>query len=282
MAAEAGADGVHVGQEDLPVAVVRELVGEDLLIGLSTHSSSEIDRAGRADELGRPDYIGVGPVNATPTKAGRPAVGLELVRYAAAHASVPFFAIGGIDSCNIAEVLAAGASRVAVLRAIAQAADPERAARQLTHALNGDLPERWMAVADRDELARVALEPLGEGERPTPLWVAIVVAARLGPGSCSARRPSTTCDAMGARSLVARLAAVLLALAVEMYRRRYWAVLAFEGLLTFQILVTSLALVVASTVIAALLCLTSILLGGWLFWKLVRVMGRIQAGQRLR
>lgn len=135
VAVQAGADGVHVGQEDMGVAEVRELVGEDLLIGLSTHAPHEIDRAGREDGPGRPDYIGVGPVNATPTKPGRPAVGLELVRYAAAHATVPFFAIGGIDESNVGEVSIAGASRVAVLRAISDAEDPERAARQLTRAL---------------------------------------------------------------------------------------------------------------------------------------------------
>ncbi len=78
------------------------------------------------------------------------------------------------------------------------------------------------------------------------------------------------------------LTAVLLALALGMYRRRYWAVLGFEALLAFQILVTSLALVVASTIPAAAACLLSIGLGGWLFWKLVRVMGRIQAGERRR
>jgi hypothetical protein len=76
------------------------------------------------------------------------------------------------------------------------------------------------------------------------------------------------------------LAGVLALLAQGMYRRRYWAVLGFEALLAFQILVTSLALVVASTITAAVLCLLGIALGGWLFWKLVRVMGRIQAGER--
>ncbi len=133
IARESGADGVHVGQEDMPVAEVRELVGRDMLIGLSTHAPAEIDTTDAA----LVDYIGVGPVHATPTKLGRPAVGLELVRYAAAHAPVPFFAIGGIDARNIGEVLAAGASRVCVLRAVADSADPGRAARGLRKALDG-------------------------------------------------------------------------------------------------------------------------------------------------
>ncbi|HTZ64966.1 MAG TPA: thiamine phosphate synthase [Solirubrobacteraceae bacterium] len=127
IALAAGADGVHVGQDDMPAAAVRGLVGPELLIGLSTHSPAQIDQVDAA----LVDYIGVGPIHATPTKPGRPAVGLELVRYAAANAPVPFFAIGGIDAGNLAGVLGAGASRVCVLRAISDAADPERTAREL-------------------------------------------------------------------------------------------------------------------------------------------------------
>jgi thiamine-phosphate pyrophosphorylase len=124
----AGADGVHVGQDDTPVAQTRVLVGPDRIIGLSTHSPAQIDAAAAQPEI---DYIGVGPVHATPTKPGRPAVGLDLVRYAAAHAATPFFAIGGIDADNVAAVRTAGATRVAVVRAITSAPDPEAAARAL-------------------------------------------------------------------------------------------------------------------------------------------------------
>jgi len=127
VALEAGADGVHVGQDDMPATEVRDLVGPDMLIGLSTHAPAEID-AVEADVV---DYIGVGPIHATPTKPGRAAVGLELIRYAAANSPVPFFAIGGIDAGNIVEVLDSGAQRVCVLRAIANAGDPEKAARTL-------------------------------------------------------------------------------------------------------------------------------------------------------
>jgi len=133
VALEAGAAGVHVGQDDMAVAEVRELVGPDMLVGLSTHTPGEIDDADPA----LVDYIGVGPVHETPTKAGRPAVGTGLVRYAAQHARVPFFAIGGIDASNLAEVTEAGAERVVVLRAIADAADPERAASELSGLLAG-------------------------------------------------------------------------------------------------------------------------------------------------
>lgn len=125
LVAAVSADGVHVGQDDVAVARARALVGEDRLVGLSTHSPLQIDRALDVD------YIGVGPVNATPTKPGRPAVGTELVRYAAEHSRIPFFAIGGIDVDNVAAVLAAGASRIAVVRALTLADDPEIAAGEL-------------------------------------------------------------------------------------------------------------------------------------------------------
>lgn len=127
----AGADGVHLGQEDEPVAAAREMVGPDRLIGLSTHSPAQIDAAADVD------YIGVGPVHATPTKPGRPAVGLELVRYAASHAPVPFFAIGGIGPDTVAPVCAAGARRIAVVRALTEAADPALVAAVLRGAVEG-------------------------------------------------------------------------------------------------------------------------------------------------
>jgi thiamine-phosphate pyrophosphorylase len=125
LVAAAGADGVHLGQDDTPVDDAREIVGPERLIGLSTHSPEQIQQAKGAD------YLGVGPVHQTPTKPGRPAVGHELVRYAAAHARVPFFAIGGIDTGNAKRVRAAGAERIAVVRALTEAPDPERAAREL-------------------------------------------------------------------------------------------------------------------------------------------------------
>lgn len=137
VAEKAGADGVHIGQDDMPVAQVREVVGPEMLVGLSTHSPEQID----AVDANLVDYIGVGPIHETPTKPGRPAVGLELIRYAAANATVPFFAIGGLDAGNLTEALDAGASRVCVLRAIAAAEDPERAARELRSALDARAPE---------------------------------------------------------------------------------------------------------------------------------------------
>jgi thiamine-phosphate pyrophosphorylase len=128
----ARADGCHVGQDDMEPAAAREHAGPDALVGQSTHFPDEIDAARDVD------YIGVGPVYATPTKPGRHPVGTELVRFAAWHAHVPFFAIGGIDLSNVHDVVAAGARRIAVVRAIAEADDPQAAATALRAAL-GDV-----------------------------------------------------------------------------------------------------------------------------------------------
>jgi thiamine-phosphate pyrophosphorylase len=131
LALACGADGVHLGQEDAPVEEARAEVGDDVVIGLSTHSEEQIAAA----EASGADYYAVGPVHETPTKPGRPAVGLRLIRHAASVASKPWFAIGGIDPGNVAEVAAAGARRVVVVRAIRDAGDPAGAARALRTAL---------------------------------------------------------------------------------------------------------------------------------------------------
>jgi thiamine-phosphate pyrophosphorylase len=152
LVAAAGADGVHVGQDDMAVDDARALVGDDRIVGLSTHTPEQVDAAAELDV----DYIGVGPVHATPTKPGRPAVGLELVRYAAARARVPFFAIGGVTEHNVRAVAEAGAARVAVVRALTEAADPSRTAHALREALTaragtGVLPPGAGVAAEREE-----------------------------------------------------------------------------------------------------------------------------------
>lgn len=131
LAAAGGADGVHVGQDDLSVTDARAIVGADRLVGLSTHSPDQIDAALDAGA----DHIGVGPVNLTPTKQGVAAVGVDLVRYAATR-PLPFVAIGGIDRSNVAAPLDAGARRVAVVRAIVDATDPRAAAAELRAAVD--------------------------------------------------------------------------------------------------------------------------------------------------
>ena len=128
LALAARADGVHVGQTDASVAAAREQTGGEMLVGLSTHSPEQL-RAGVGSGA---DQLSVGPVWETPTKPGRPAAGLEYVRHAAAQElAVPWFAIGGIDEANAAEVVEAGAERAVVVRAIRDADDPRSAAARL-------------------------------------------------------------------------------------------------------------------------------------------------------
>ena len=121
-----GADVLHLGQDDLPVPVARRIVGDDMLVGRSTHDEDQVRAA--VVETGV-DYFCVGPTWPTPTKPGRAAPGLDLTRFAAAHAGDrPWFAIGGIDAGNLDQVLDAGASRVVVVRALTEAGNPHAAA----------------------------------------------------------------------------------------------------------------------------------------------------------
>jgi thiamine-phosphate pyrophosphorylase len=130
LARAVNADGVHVGQDDMPAEEARAILGPDAIIGLSTHSEEQLAAAAE-----RPvDYVSVGPIWETPTKEGRPGVGLELISHAAEHAPHPFFAIGGIDTSNAAEVVGAGARRLCVVRAIRDAEDPAAVAAELRRA----------------------------------------------------------------------------------------------------------------------------------------------------
>jgi thiamine-phosphate pyrophosphorylase len=127
-----GADGVHVGQDDATPAQARAAVGEDRIVGRSTHAPEQAAAAGADPDV---DYLAVGPVHATPTKPGRPAAGLEYVAYAASSVAKPWFAIGGIDAGTVPAVVERGATRIVVVRAITEAEDPEAAARALRAAL---------------------------------------------------------------------------------------------------------------------------------------------------
>lgn len=132
IARAAGADILHLGQDDLPLSVARDVIGPEPLIGRSTHDAEQAGAATREAV----DYFCVGPCWPTPTKPGRTAPGLDLVRTAAAlDGEMPWFAIGGIDLDRLPEVLAAGASRIVVVRAITAAEDPAAAARTLLNAL---------------------------------------------------------------------------------------------------------------------------------------------------
>lgn len=125
------ADGVHLGQDDIPVLYAREILGDNAIIGVSTHCP---EHAKKAITDGA-DYIGVGPVFKTPTKPSKDPVGLEYVKWAADNVNIPFFAIGSIDTANIKEVVQAGAKRVAVIRAIMYADDIESNCKILKSAL---------------------------------------------------------------------------------------------------------------------------------------------------
>ncbi|MEZ5076586.1 MAG: thiamine phosphate synthase [Solirubrobacterales bacterium] len=148
------AHGVHVGKHD-EVAAAREALGPDAIVGLSTHSEEEVDAANELPV----DYIAVGPIWETPTKPGRPAVGLAPIAHAAEHAVHPFFGIGGIDPSNAEQVVRAGARRLCVVRAVRDAPSPEAAAEALRRAFAAaadgpssqdellDRPAPWRGVA---------------------------------------------------------------------------------------------------------------------------------------
>ncbi|HEX7323240.1 MAG TPA: thiamine phosphate synthase [Mycobacterium sp.] len=132
IARAAGADVLHLGQDDLPLVPARQIIGPEPLIGRSTHDAGQVAHA----VTEAVDYFCAGPCWPTPTKPGRPAPGLELLRYAATRAGErPWFAIGGIDAQRLPQVLAAGARRVVVVRAITAAEDPRAAAASLRSAL---------------------------------------------------------------------------------------------------------------------------------------------------
>ncbi|RJL31377.1 thiamine phosphate synthase [Bailinhaonella thermotolerans] len=131
-------DVLHLGQDDLPVRHARDILGPDILIGRSTHSEQEAKAASEEEGV---DYYCAGPVWPTPTKPGRHAPGLDLVRYAASlDSDRPWFAIGGIDLTNLDQVLAAGATRVVVVRAITEAEDPRAAAQEFARRLSVSPP----------------------------------------------------------------------------------------------------------------------------------------------
>ncbi|MCZ4079129.1 thiamine phosphate synthase [Rhodococcus sp. H36-A4] len=135
LALASGADVLHLGQGDLPVHYARQILGPDVVIGRSTQNRSQAALAAIEDGV---DYFATGPIWATPTKPNRKAAGLDLLRSTAESAPTrPWFAIGGIDAENVHEVLAAGANRIVVVRAITKARDPQAAARELKLALQG-------------------------------------------------------------------------------------------------------------------------------------------------
>ena len=133
LAAACDADGVHVGQDDVPAEVARKIVGPDALVGLSTHAPGEL-AASAADPV---DYISAGPVEPTPTKPGRPGTGLDYIRLAAERSPHPFFVTGGVSPATLPAIAAAGATRFVVVRALTEASDPAQVARELRRLVDG-------------------------------------------------------------------------------------------------------------------------------------------------
>lgn len=132
LALASGADGVHVGQDDAPPSLARRILGPEAIVGYSTHAPSELD-ASAAEPV---DYVSVGPVEATPTKPGRPGTGLGYLRYAADNSRHPFFVTGGVTPETVGPMLEAGARRFVVVRHLTEAKNPEKAARALRHLID--------------------------------------------------------------------------------------------------------------------------------------------------
>jgi thiamine-phosphate pyrophosphorylase len=135
LAAHVGADGVHVGQDDVSVSHCRRVLGPDAIIGLSTHADDEFD-AGLTQPV---TYLSAGPIEPTPTKAGRPGTGVDYARRAQARTSLPVFVTGGVTAQNVAGLVAAGLRHFVVVRYLTESPDPERAARALRSALDAAL-----------------------------------------------------------------------------------------------------------------------------------------------
>jgi thiamine-phosphate pyrophosphorylase len=139
LALEAGADGVHVGQEDAPVALARRILGPAAIVGLSTHSPADLDGATGPGGTGI-SYISAGPVEPTPTKPGRPGTGLDYLALATERSSHPVFVTGGVTPERIPALADAGARHFVVVRYLTEAPDPARAARALREAIERALP----------------------------------------------------------------------------------------------------------------------------------------------
>jgi thiamine-phosphate pyrophosphorylase len=275
----AGADGVHIDKPGIDIVQARATLGPEKLIGTSTHTPEEIVAAQQLPL----DYISVGPVHATPVRPNATPVGHSLITFAGRNSRLPFFAVGGIEPHNTGAVAAAGAQRIAVVRAITESSDPKRAAAVLKAEISSpaDFLERYRARTEaQNAAARARLTPLAPGERPWPLQVAVAIAAlaaliNLIAYLAGAKLQGSTVSA----SELVPFVVVALILAVGMWRRSAAALLLFMALLAIIVVLFSLFLIEASNLLGLIVPLLFIGGGGFLFWKLVRVLGRIQAPQ---
>ena len=269
-----GADGVHVGQDDLSVAEARKIAGPSALVGVSTHSAEQLAQAAKDGA----DYAGVGPVHVTPTKPGRPATGYRYVHHASLKAELPWFAIGGIDAETVDRTLASGAERIVVVRAIAEADDPRAAAAELKQAIK-DRPRR-ASSEERNAAVRAELRPFEPGERPAAAAIAAILLAAVGLtnllmlGIGYQPRAALRTDSGTAAQVAFGFAAVGLAFFV--WRLKAWALLTLQALLGVTALACFVGLIIAQTFRGAALTLLIMLVTGALFYKLVRVLARAQ------
>lgn len=277
LVARAAADGVHIDDRALDLTQARAVIGADRILGTSAHTPQEIDAAQALPV----DYISIGPVHATPTRPGRPAAGYGLVTYASRHSRLPFFAVGGIEPHNTGAAAAAGAQRIAVVRAITQASDPERSAQVLRAEIQApaDFLERYRARTEaQNAAARAKLTPLGPGERPWPLQAAAAVAALAGTINLAAYAAGATVNGTHlAGAEVGAFALVAFILAAGVWQRSAAALLVFMAVLAIIVMLFALFLIEASNLLGVLVAALFIGCGGYLFWKLIRVLGRIQA-----
>ena len=277
LVAQAGADGVHIDRPEIDIAQARATLGPEKLLGASTRTAEEIVAAQQLPL----DYISVGPVHATPIRPDATPVGHALITYASRNSKLPLFAVGGIEPHNTGAVAAAGAQRIAVVRAIGESSDPERSAAVLRAEITApaDFLERYRARTEaQNAAARARLEPLAPGERPWPLQLAVAITALAGLINLVAYLAGAKLQ--GSRLSTTELVAFLvvtMVLAGGMWRRSAAAVLLFMALLAIIIVLFSLFLIEASNLLGVIVPLLFIGGAGYLFWKLVRVLGRIQA-----
>lgn len=273
----AQADGVHLESERFDPQSARELIGPQRILGMSA-GTPELIRGAAELPL---DYISVGPVFDSATKPEASAVGHGIVTFASRNTTLPVFAVGGIEPHNAGSVAAAGGQRIAVAAAIATSADAARAAEVLRSEITApvDFIERYRARTEaQNAAARAKLEPLAPGERPWPLQLSVGLATLAAIVNLISYAAGAKID--GSRPAIATIvifSAVMLVLAGGMWRGVPQAVLAFMAVLGIVVVLFSLFLVEASNLLGVLVPLIFISGGGFLFWKLVRVLGRLQA-----
>lgn len=270
-----GADGVHVGQDDLSVDDARRVAGPSALIGVSTHSPEQLAKAAEDGA----DYAGVGPVHETPTKPGRPATGYRYVWHASQEAKLPWFAIGGIDEQTIERTLASGADRVVVVRAIQDADNPQAATRRLKSAIETK-PQRETSE-ERNAAQRARIKPFEPGERPAAAAIAAILLAAIGLTNlvllAIGYQPRYSLRNTEAQLAQGIFGVAIVGVATQVWRLRAWALLITQALLAISSIFAFAALILANTVTNALPPLIFLAIGAPLFWKLIRVLARAQA-----